>query len=187
MTPLRPPVDPARDHGRGPRDAGVTLVQYGDFQCPYCAEAYPQVREALARTGDGVAFVFRHFPLAEKHPHAEGAAQAAEAAAAQGRFWAMHDRLYEAGPRALRAHSGEAAGSAAGLREHARAAGVEDLDRFDAELAAGVHLERVREDVEGGLASGVEGTPAFFLNGKPYRGFYDAETLVEVLRDTLSR
>lgn len=172
MTLLRPPVDPARDHVRGSRDADVTLVQYGDFQCPYCTEAHPEVREALARTGDRVAFVFRHFPLAEKHPQAEAGAQAAEAAGAQGRFWAMHDRLYEAGPRALQPD---------GLREHARAAGVEDLERFDAELDAGVHLARVREDLESGRASGVTGTPSFFLDGEPYTGFYDAESLSEVL------
>jgi NhaA family Na+:H+ antiporter len=177
VTALRPPVDAARDHVRGPQDARVTLVQYGDFQCPYCAEAYPELCEALARTGDDVAFVFRHFPLADKHAHAEAAAQAAEAAGAQGRFWAMHDRLYEAGPRAL---------EPAGLREHARAAGVADLERFDAELAGGVHLARVREDVESGRASGVGGTPSFFLDGEPYTGFYDAETLTEVLRAALS-
>jgi NhaA family Na+:H+ antiporter len=169
---LQPPVDPARDHVRGPRQAAVTLVEYGDFQCPYCAEAHPEVREALARTGERVAFAFRHFPLADKHPRAEAAAQAAEAAGAQGRFWAMHDRLYEAGPRALEDDD---------LREHARAAGVEDLEHFDAELAAAVHLGRVREDIEGGLAGGVRGTPSFFLDGEPYSGFYDAETLTEVL------
>ena len=172
MSLLQPPVDPARDHVRGPRQPAVTLMQYGDFQCPYCAEAYPEVREALARTGERVAFVFRHFPLADKHPHAEAAAQAAEAAGAQGRFWAMHDRLYEAGPREL---------EPAMLRDHARAAGVEDLERFDAGLAGGAHLGRVREDLDGGLAGGVRGTPSFFLDGEPYSGFYDAETLTEVL------
>jgi protein-disulfide isomerase len=91
---LSPPVDPERDHARGPADAPVTLVEYGDFQCPYCGEAYPVVNDLLDRFGDQLRFVFRHMPLPDLHPRAPFAAEAAEAASAQGRFWEMHDRLF---------------------------------------------------------------------------------------------
>jgi Na+:H+ antiporter, NhaA family len=156
---LEPQVDPARDHVRGPADARVTLVEYGDFQCPYCGEAYPVVQELLDRFGDGLRFVFRHMPLADLHVRAPAAAEAAEAAAAQGRFWAMHDRLFE--------HQLEL--SDADLREHAAAIGL-DVERFDRELKAGVHAARVQEDYLSGVRSGTPSTPRFFVNGVIHLG-----------------
>jgi NhaA family Na+:H+ antiporter len=156
---LRPPVDPARDHVRGAADAPVTLVEYGDFQCPYCGDAYPVVQELLARFGDRLRFVFRHMPLADLHPRAPAAAEAAEAAAAQGRFWEMHDRLF-----------GHQLGlSDAELRRHAEAIGL-DLERFDRELRDGVHAGRVEEDYRSGVRSGTPSTPRFFVNGVIHLG-----------------
>ncbi len=152
---LSPPVDPQRDHVRGRADAPVTLVEYGDFQCPYCGEAYPVVRALQERFGDQLRFVFRHMPLPDLHPRAPFAAEAAEAASAQGRFWEMHDRLFE--------HRLELDDS--DLREHAEAIGVADSERFDAELRDGVHAARVEEDYRSGAESGVPSTPRFFVNG----------------------
>jgi Na+:H+ antiporter, NhaA family len=157
---LSPPVDPKRDHVRGPDDAPVTLVEYGDFQCPYCGEAYPVVNELLARFGDQLRFVFRHMPLSDLHPRAPFAAEAAEAAAAQDRFWEMHDRLFE--------HRHELEDS--DLRAHAEAVGVADAERFDAELRDHAHAARVEEDYRSGAESGVPSTPRFFVNGLIHLG-----------------
>ena len=157
---LSPPVDPQRDHVRGRADAPVTLVEYGDFQCPYCGEAYPVVRALQERFGDQLRFVFRHMPLPDLHPRAPFAAEAAEAASAQGRFWEMHDRLFE--------HRLELDDS--DLREHAEAIGVADSERFDAELRDGVHAARVEEDYRSGAESGVPSTPRFFVNGMIHLG-----------------
>jgi NhaA family Na+:H+ antiporter len=156
---LNPPVDPERDHVRGAPGAIVTLVEYGDFQCPYCGEAYPVVNELLARFGDRLRFVFRHMPLADLHPRAPAAAEAAEAAGAQGRFWEMHDRLFN--------HQLEL--SDADLREHAAAIGL-DVERFDRELQEGVHAARVAEDYRSGVRSGTPSTPRFFINGVIHLG-----------------
>lgn len=156
---LDPPVDLARDHVRGPEDAPVTLVEYGDFQCPYCGEAYPVVKELLARFPGRVRFVFRHMPLADLHVRAPAAAEAAEAAAAQGRFWEMHDRLFE--------HQLEL--SDAQLREHAAAIGL-DTARFDRELNAGAHADRVERDLRSGARSGIPSTPRFFVDGVIHLG-----------------
>ena len=130
-----PAVDPARDHIRGASDGRVTLVEYGDFQCPYCGDAYPVVKDLL-ESFSWLRFAFRHMPLPDLHPRAPAAAEAAEAAAAQGRFWDMHDRLFE--------H--QHALSDDELREHAAALGL-DLERFDRELREGVHAARVEEDL----------------------------------------
>ena len=157
---LSPPVDPQRDHVRGRADAPVTLVEYGDFQCPYCGEAYPVVRALQERFGDQLRFVFRHMPLPDLHPRAPFAAEAAEAASAQDRFWEMHDRLFE--------HRLELDDS--DLREHAEAIGVADSERFDAELRDGVHAARVEEDYRSGAESGVPSTPRFFVNGMIHLG-----------------
>jgi Na+:H+ antiporter, NhaA family len=157
---LSPPVDPKRDHVRGPDDAPVTLVEYGDFQCPYCGEAYPVVNELRARFGDQLRFVFRHMPLSDLHPRAPFAAEAAEAAAAQDRFWEMHDRLFE--------HRHELEDS--DLRAHAEAVGVADAERFDAELRDHAHAARVEEDYRSGAESGVPSTPRFFVNGLIHLG-----------------
>ena len=157
---LSPPVDSQRDHVRGRADAPVTLVEYGDFQCPYCGEAYPVVRALQERFGDQLRFVFRHMPLPDLHPRAPFAAEAAEAASAQDRFWEMHDRLFE--------HRLELDDS--DLREHAEAIGVADSERFDAELRDGVHAARVEEDYRSGAESGVPSTPRFFVNGMIHLG-----------------
>lgn len=171
---LDPPVDPAEDHAQGPEDARVTLVEFADFECPYCAAAYPNVRELEGRMGADLRVVFRHFPLTERHPHALLAAQAAEAAGEQGRFWEMHDRLFE--------HQDEL--EPADLRAHAADVGL-DLERFDAALADGRGLPRVERDLASGERSGLPGTPAIYLNGELYDGFYDVESLeaaVELLQ-----
>ena len=172
MSPaLHPPLDPALDHVLGPEDAPVTLVEYGDFECPYCAAAYPALRELRRRMGDGLRFAFRHLPLVERHPHAMEAAEAAEAAGEQGRFWEMHDLLFESG-RALAADD---------LRRYARDLGL-DLERFESALADHRHRPRVERDAAGAARSGVSGTPALFLDGERYEGFYDAESLEDAVR-----
>jgi diadenylate cyclase len=149
----------ARDHARGPKDAPVTLVQYGDYECPYCGEAYPVLKELQERVGEQVRFVFRHFPLDSVHPRARRAAQAAEAAASQGHFWEMHDLLYESQDQL-----GEE-----DLMRYAAELGL-DLRRFEVDLANDHHAWRIEEDRLGGNRAGVEGTPTFFVNGVRYTG-----------------
>jgi NhaA family Na+:H+ antiporter len=169
-TRLARPVDPGWDHLRGSLDAPVTLVEYGDYQCPFCGAAHPQVETVRAAMGDDLAFVFRHFPLAEVHPFAEPAAEAAEAAGAQGRFWEMHDQLF----------THQQALSPEYLLLYATTIGL-DVDRFATELANRVHAPRVVEHVESGVASGVQGTPTFFINGLHYPGSYEAPALLSAL------
>jgi protein-disulfide isomerase len=159
------------DHIRGPAAAPLTLVEYGDYQCPYCGAAYPIVKEIERILGDELRSVFRNFPLSEVHPHAFQAAEAAESAAAQGRFWEMHDRLYEHQKR-LRTED---------LLSHAEALGL-DLGRFETELDGHAHEARVRNDFVSGIRSGVNGTPTFFVNGMRHNGSYDLETLLTALR-----
>jgi protein-disulfide isomerase len=144
---------------------------YGDFQCPFCTAAQPILARVRARLGDQLRFAFRHFPLREVHPDAERAAQASEAAAAQGAFWPMHDALY-----GLRGRLGveEIAGAAAAI-------GL-DVERVRAELAAGTHAARVQADVESGIASGVGGTPTFFVAGVRHTGAFDAQSLIAALQ-----
>jgi NhaA family Na+:H+ antiporter len=168
---LSPPVDSARDHVLGGDDAPVTLVEYGDFQCPYCGEAYPVVQELRKRFGSRLRFVFRHMPLADLHPRAPFAAEAGEAAGAQGKFWEMHDRLFE--------HQHQL--DDAELRSHAEAVGVEDGERFDAELRDRVHAARVDEDLQSGTRSGVPSTPAFFVNGVIHLGSASYAELAEAI------
>ena len=168
---LSPPVDPERDHVRGPADAPVTLVEYGDFQCPYCGEAYPVVNELLDRFGDQLRFVFRHMPLPDLHPRAPFAAEAAEAAGSQERFWEMHDRLFE--------HQLELSDEE--LRAHAEAVDVPDAGRFDAELRDRAHRARVEEDYESGARSGVPSTPRFFINGLIHLGSASYAELSEAI------
>ena len=166
---LTPPVND-RDHAHGLATAPVTLVEYGDYECPYCGAAYPIVKEVQRRLGDTLRFVFRNFPLAEMHPHAQHAAEAAEAAGAQGHFWPMHDLLYEH-QRAL---------DDAHLRRYAAELGL-DEGRFDRELSGHAYAGRVREDVVSGARSGVNGTPTFFINGRRHDGSYDLKTLLAAL------
>jgi protein-disulfide isomerase len=169
-TVLAVPVDEDRDHIQGPADAPVTLVEYGDYECPYCGAAYPIVKELQARMGERLRFVFRNFPITTSHPHAEEAAEAAEAAAAQRRFWEMHDLLYE-NQRRLRDQDLHAYADQLGL----------DVDLFDKELAEHVHARRVREDFMSGVRSGVNGTPSFYVNGTRHDDSYDLETLLAAL------
>jgi protein-disulfide isomerase len=167
---LTMPVGEERDHIQGPADAAVTLVEYGDYECPYCGAAYPIIKEVQARMGERLRFVFRNFPITTSHPHAEQAAEAAEAAAGQGRFWEMHDLLYE-NQRHLRADD-----------LHAYAEKLElDVDAFRKELAEHVHVARVREDFMSGVRSGVNGTPTFYVNGARHDDSYDIETLLAAL------
>ena len=163
-----------RDHARGPADAPVTLVEYGDFQCPYCGRAYPIVEALLRDFGDRLRFVFREFPLSQVHAHAEQAAEAAEAAAAQGAFWEMHDTLYEH-QHALGRDD---------LLGYASSLGL-DVDRFARALDEGRYAARVREDFMGGIRSGVNGTPTFFINGDRYDGSYDRASLAEAITSYL--
>ncbi len=156
---LIPPVDDERDHVRGTPGASVTLVEFGDFQCPDCGNAYPVVEELLERFGDRLRFVFRHMPLTDLHPRAEAAAEAAEAAAAQGRFWEMHDRLFT--------HQRQLSDD--DLRAHAEAIGL-DVERFERELHERRHRERVAEDYQSGARSGTPSTPRFFVNGVIHLG-----------------
>jgi protein-disulfide isomerase len=167
---LTAPVDEARDHVHGPAEASVTLVEYGDYECPYCGAAYPIVKEVQARMGERLRFVFRNFPITTSHPHAEQAAEAAEGAAAQHRFWEMHDLLYE-NQRHL---------SDQDLRAYAEKLGL-DLESFDKDLAGHVHAARVREDFISGVRSGVNGTPTFYIDGTRYDDSYELEALLDAL------
>lgn len=163
------PVGP-RDHATRPEDAPLTLVEYGDFQCPHCGKAYPIVKAVQRKLGPQLRLVYRHFPLTRIHPDAEHAAEAAEAAGAQRAFWPMHDRLFER-QFALDDDS---------LIEYARELGL-DAERIRGELDAGTHANRVREDFMSGVKSGVNGTPTFFINGVRYDGRWDVEPLLAAL------
>ena len=168
---LTPPVSD-RDHAAGLADAPVTLVEYGDYECPYCGMAYPIVKALQRQLAADLRFVFRNFPLAEAHPHARHAAQAAEAAAAQGKFWEMHDMLFE--------H--QDALTDADLIGYARELGL-DAERVARELENGTHAKRVRDDFRNGVRSGVNGTPTFFINGQRYDGSWmNEKKLVGALR-----
>ena len=158
-------VDPERDHIRGPDDAPVTLVEYGDYECPYCGRAEPVVRELLDNFGDDLRYVWRHLPLNDVHPNAQNAAEASEAAAAQGAFWEMHDKLI---------HNQDQLG-APDPERHAEELGL-DVERFRDEMRRRVYAPRVAEDVSSADASDVAGTPGFFINGRRHRGAYDVET-----------
>jgi Na+/H+ antiporter NhaA len=169
-------VDPARDHIRGAPDAPVTLVEYGDFECPYCGRAEPAIRELLSEWGDDLRYVFRHLPLSDVHPWAQLAAEAAEAAGAQGAFWEMYDVLL--------AHQGELTPHS--LRRYAQDLGL-DGERLTEELRRRTHAARVGEDVASADASGVSGTPSFFINGRRHTGVYDVATLSAAVRAARSR
>jgi Na+/H+ antiporter NhaA len=173
---LAVPVDPDHDRVRGPDDAPVTLVEYADFECPYCGQAEPAVRELLADFGDDLRYVFRHLPLSDVHPNAELAAEAAEAAAAQGAFWPMHDLLFQH-QDALRLPD---------LLRYADQLGL-DVDRFRDDLKRHVHAGRVAEDVESADLSSVSGTPTFFVNGLRHYGAYDLDTLASAVRTARAR
>jgi Na+/H+ antiporter NhaA len=172
---LADPVDPERDHIRGPRDAPVTVLEYGDFECPYCGQAEPAVRELLREHGD-VDYVWRHLPLNDVHPNAQRAAEAAEAAAEQGAFWEMHDLLLERQ-------------DALGYRDlvgYARELGL-DVERFQEDLRTRVGAGRIAQDVDSADLSGVSGTPTFFINDLRHYGAYDIATLSAAVKAARAR
>lgn len=173
MSTLSVPVN-AGDHIQGSSDALVTLVEYGDYQCPYCGEAYPIVRHLQKEMGADLRFIFRNFPLTEIHPHALAAACAAEAAALQGRFWEMHDTLYE---------------NQATLRDRDLVAFAQKLklniERFTSDISSSEVTSRIEADISSGIRSGVNGTPTFFINGLRHDYSYDYEDLLAALQGQL--
>jgi len=175
VTDLAVPVDPKRDHVRGPMKAPVTLVEYGDFECPYCGQAEPVVRELLAGTGD-LRYVFRHLPLTDVHQHAQLAAEGAEAAGRQEAFWEMHDMLME--------HQG--ALTKRDLLRYAAELGL-DQAKFAEDLRNHVGAAHVAEDVDSADLSGVSGTPTFFVNDRRHYGAYDIDALTEAVRSARAR
>jgi protein-disulfide isomerase len=172
---LAVPVDPDRDHIRGPEDALVTLVEYGDFECPYCGLAEPVIRELLRNFGD-IRYVWRHLPLNDVHPHAQLAAEAAEAAATQGAFWEMYEQLL----------THQDALSRDDLVGYAAELGL-DTDRFANDLDEHAGAARIAEDVDSADLSGVSGTPTFFINDRRHYGAYDIDTLSAAVRTAGAR
>jgi protein-disulfide isomerase len=170
ITDLYLDVDPERDHIRGPLEAPVTAVEYGDFECPFCGRAEPVVRELLRDFAD-VRYVWRHLPLNDVHPHAQSAAEASEAAAAQGAFWEMHDLLFQ--------H--QDAFEADDLIGYAEQLGL-DVEQFADDFRAGVGAGQIADDVDSADLSGVTGTPTFFINGRRHYGAYDIESLSAAVR-----
>ncbi len=171
---LKPPLE-ARDHILGSDAAKITLVEYGDFQCPHCRAAVAVVDELRSRYGENLRFAFRHFPLAKMHPQAREAAEAAEAAAVQGKFWEMHARLFRQPPELEHEQ----------LIRHAKDLGL-DVERFRNELESHAHAARVQEDLSSGVRSGVNGTPTFFINGVRHNGGYALDTLVKAIELVLA-
>jgi len=170
------PVSQRRDHIRGNPSGAVTLVEYGDFQCPYCGKAYPIVEKLLKEMGDDIRFVFRNFPLTQIHPDAQLAAEAAESAAAQGKFWEMHDALYE----------NQAALDRQSLIGYAADLGL-NLPQFQLELTEHTHLPRVKEDFSSGIRSGVNGTPSFFINERRHDGEWDLRSLMAAIEEEMEQ
>jgi Na+/H+ antiporter NhaA len=175
ITDLAEPVDPERDHVRGPAESPVTVVEYGDFECPFCGRAESAVRELLAEFGD-VRYVWRHLPLTDVHPRAQAAAEAAEAAAAQGAFWRMHDLLLD--------H--QDALKASDLVSYAERLGL-DVERFEDDLRRRAGAARIEEDVDSADLSGVSGTPTFFINERRHHGAYDIGTLSAAVKTARAR
>ena len=175
ITDLMVPVDDKRDHVRGPEKAPVTVLEYGDFECPYCGLAEPAVRALLGDFAD-VRYVWRHLPLNDVHQHAQAAAEASEAAARQGAFWEMHDLLLE--------HQGEL--TMRDLIGYARWLGL-DIDKFTTDLRKHAGAAHIAEDVDSADLSGVSGTPTFFVNGLRHYGAYDIESLSKAVKLALAR
>ena len=176
ITDLAVPVSAKKDHVRGPADAPVTLVEYGDFECPFCGQAERVVRELLADYGDDLRYVWRHLPLTDVHPYAPLAAEATEAAAKQGMFWEMHDQLLE--------HQG--ALTAKDLMRHAAEIGL-NIEKFTADMRKDAGAGKIASDVDSADLSGVSGTPTFFINGKRYHGAFDIDTLSRSVRVARAR
>ena len=171
---LAVPVTPERDHIEGPVTASLTLVEYGDYQCPYCGAAYPEVKKVQKELGSELRFVFRNFPLTNVHEFAMSAAETAEAASAQGKFWPVHDFLYE--------HQ-ETLGDPTVALTYAKKLGL-DTQRFEREIAQHVHQKRIKDDFMGGVRSGVNGTPTFYINEIRHDGDAVAKALIEALNQT---
>ena len=165
-----------RDHIQGSADAHVTLVEYGDFECSHCGKAYPMIKELQQYLGNRLRFVYRHFPISTVHPHAKNAAEVSEVAGAQGKFWEMHDQLFEH-QDALDDES---------LRKYAMALSL-NIDRFDQEMNSHIYANRVREDFLSGVRSGANGTPTFFINGVRYNGPLEYESLLKAVEEQLSK
>ena len=169
MSTLSPPIS-ERDHVAGPAEARVTLVEYGDFECPHCGAMHPIIMAARKAFGGNLRFAFRHFPLRASHPHALAAAKAAEAAGEQGKFWEMYDRLFQRQSQLTDPD----------LERHARDLGL-DVDRFRRSLGDRAHEVRIREDLASASASGVRGTPSLFINGGPYQGPLERDAVFTAL------
>jgi protein-disulfide isomerase len=163
-----------RDHAQGPASASVTLVEYGDYECPHCGAAYPVVKKLQEALGKKLRFVFRNFPLASMHPHAEHAAEAAEAAAAQSKFWEMHDWIFE--------HQDTMEDD--DLLQAAKALGL-DQKKFMKDMESGAYAQRVKEDFHSGMRSGVNGTPTFFINGVRHEGAPSYKDLLAALKEAV--
>jgi protein-disulfide isomerase len=175
MANLRPPVTP-EDHIQGPDDAPVTLVEYGDYECPHCGRAYSIIKRVQKHFGKRLRFVFRNFPLSELHPHAESAAETAEFAGARGKFWEMHDLLFENQERL----SGDL------YLRLAEQLGL-PIEALRKALEEDTYQARVRTDFSSGVRSGVNGTPTFFINGKRHDGPFDYETLVMAIQAQIGK
>ena len=174
MSTLTPPLDPAKDHIKGNLDAPVELVEFGDFECPFCSRAHVAAQVVLEKVDGSVRFAFRNFPLAQAHPRALLAAEAAEAAGAQGSFWRMHDILFE--------HQ-----DALEFQDLVDYAAVLTLDvaRFIRDLQRHTHLQKVRDDFRSGVRSGVNGTPTFFIDGERHDANWHPDALLAALRNRL--
>jgi protein-disulfide isomerase len=173
------PVKIGSDHIRGSanNNSPITLVEYGDYECPYTGMAYPIVKELIREFGnDKIRFVFRNFPLNDIHPHAQYAAEAAEASAAQNKFWQMHDYLFEHQKALDDGH----------LLEYAQKVGLEDIHKFKDDVSTHIYAPLIEESLKGGIDSGVEGTPTFFINGARYEDSFNLRTFSETLQKYLS-
>ncbi len=167
---LKPAVN-VKDHVQGAEHAPIELVEYGDYQCPHCGRAYPLIKNIQAQLGKKLKFIFRNFPLADAHPNAMHAAIAAEAAGAQGKFWEMHDIIFE-----HQEHLGDSH-----LVKYAASIGA-DVEKFKSDFEKPETSERVEADFESGIRSGVNGTPGFFINGRKYDGDWEGEEFLEYLK-----
>lgn len=172
--PLKPPVS-AKDHIQGNLNAVVELVEYGDYQCPYCGQTYPIIKSIQNKFGNDLKFVFRNFPLSETHPNAKLAATSAEAADRQGQFWEMHDILFENQSRLY----------LSALMEYAKLIGL-DVGQFKNDIVKTEVIEKVESDFESGVRSGVNGTPSFFINGKKYNDSWDENSLEDFIKSMIN-
>jgi len=173
---LTVPVNIGSDHIRGSINAPITIVEYGDYECPYTGMAYPIIKELMKQFGEQIYFVFRNFPLNDIHPHAQHAAEAAEAAAAQDKFWQMHDYLFEHQKALDDRH----------LLDYAQKEGL-DVDKFRSEMSGHIYARLINESLKNGIGSGVEGTPTFFVNGVRYEDSWDLDTFSNFLKKNLTR